>query len=774
MCNKIKANIDNIFMKRKTMFKHLTAPFMLIAFCLGLMVSCSEKEYPAEGGQSEEKETTYTFNLGIEEFPILPAQTELIVNGKKEESEVEVAKPATRTIEFTVAQRGNYPSVGLKEGGTIDVYLLLYPSETGYYGTKIFYSKNPVRLRVKNGKLYMAHRQVEFVGGKYTDLGTEKQLKFNGNMAFNNKDNWMLSAIYAPGGTFNNGELLFEGSMPKRFLNAGEKLTVGTDIKIPFVLGTVNGNTRSIGVALEMTSKVLRGQPGDNDPKNYMFSIKKDAQGKEITNYGFYPIGTLFCMRFKNDMKSIQVDPKLMGQAYWLGRNGGSIDANKRKYDYSIKKVFCRSTSNKGVFNLGKDLLFTPNGNTTQSFDVQNIDINVDGKESPWLYFWQYSQGGAEDNSLEITFNMFNKDLYMDKLARVYTLSASNLKNSQGKQYYKTVKLRNTLAITPLYTVGPTFTSHIDGNLTWGNSGQSNAKIDENGQRGVGRVYGFSELRENGGRFTNPFTIKDPDGRATPADKLKWVLPTEEVVFSVFPKQIKGLSNIIKGYTWKQTVDGSQLVTVDGENVTDRAVYYYDGVKDIHGLNQKDGNSLRIYYAIRYVGTKYVSAWRYIEKGRWNGDLSNPNDQAIASKYIIQSRALALDIGSHKTNGKYQFDYDKAKQYLEEHIIKNSFWSDDVKDGDKLNINSIDNLKPDVIKREFSLVGNWLLSGRNNTGSTFTFWLHPGEETRIIFAKLFQVSNQDRENMSIVTAKKQGNRSTLSMVLPFLMPGQGK
>lgn len=117
--------------------------------------------------------------------------------------------------------------------------------------------------------------------------------------------------------------------------------------------------------------------------------------------------------------------------------------------------------------------------------------------------------------------------------------------------------------------------------------------------------------------------------------------------------------------------------------------------------------------------------------------------------------------------------FDTAIEYKKV-IIKNSFWSDDVKDGDKLNINSIDKLKPDVIKREFSLVGNWLLSTRNNTGSTFTFWLHPEGETRIIFAPLFQVSNQDRENLVKITAKKQGYGSTLSMVLPFLMPGQGK
>lgn len=768
-------------MKKKTMFKHFTAPFMLIAFCLGLMVSCSEKEYPTEKQQPENKETTYTFNFDIDEVPILSAQTEVITDTKNEDSEVEVARPLTRSIKFTVPQSGNYPSVSLEEGSTIDVYLLLYPNTAVYYGTKIFYSKNTVRLRVRNGKLHMTRREVEFVGGKYTVSGRQRELKFNGDMAFSNKNNWMLSAIYAPGGTFNNGELSFEGSMPKRFLNAGEKLTVGTDIKMPFVLGTINGNTRSIGVALDMDwdrTKVAEyntGSPEAAKTENYTFKLKKGV------NYGFYPIGTLFCMRFKNDMKSIKVDPKLMGQAYWLGRNGGSVDANKRKYDYKVNNVFCRSTSVKGVFSLGRDLEFRPNGIVTQKFDIptnNNIDLNVDGRESPWLYFWQYSKNGAEDNALEITFNMYNKDLYIDKLARVYTLSASRLSNSQGKQYYKTVKLKNTLAITPLYTVGPTFTSKIDGELTWGNSGESNAKIDENGQRGVGRVYSFNELYQNNGRFTKPFTIKDPDGRTTPADKLKWVLPTEQVVFSVFPKKLDGLSSILHGNVRRQTTEGPQKVVVDGEVVDDNAIYYYDGVRDIYKKDQKDGNSLRIYYAIRYIGTKYVSAWRYIEKGWWNGPLSNPNHQAIASKYIIQSRALTLDVGARKwtdNNGNhYTYSKADAERYLTEHIIKNSFWSDEVGDGDVLNINSIDNLKPDVIKREFSLVGDWRLSSRKNTGSSFTFWLHPEENTFILNGRMFQVANHDRENLSVVKAQRQGTGSSLSMIIPFLMPGQGK
>ena len=765
-------------MKRKTMFKHLTAPFMLIAFCLGLMVSCSEKEYPSEEGQSEEKETTYTFNFDIDEVPILSAQTEVITDTKKEDSEVEAAKPLTRSIKFTVPQSGNYPSVSLEENSTIDVYLLLYSSDAGYYGTKIFYSKNPVRLRVRNGKLHMSHRQVEFVGGKYTVSGKERQLKFNGDMAFNNKNKWMLSAIYAPGGTFNNGELSFEGSMPKRFLNAGEKLTVGSDINIPFVLGTINGNTRSIGVALDMDwdrTKVAEyntGSPEAAKTENYTFRLKKGV------NYGFYPIGTLFCMRFKNDMANIWIDPRVLGDAYWLGRNG-KVDANKKKYDYKINRVFCRSTSVRGVFSLGKDLEFRPNGIVTQKFEIpanKNVDLNVDGRESPWLYFWQYSKNGAEDNALEITFDMYNKDLDMDKLARVYTLSASRLSNSQGKQYYKTVKLKNTLALTPLYTIGPTFTSRIDGDLTWGNSGESNAKVDEGNTRGVGRVYAYKELFVNN-RFTSPFKVKDANGRNVKANNLLWVLPNEKMVRGIFPAHIETLSDIRWAKTKKQTTEGHQYVTVDGENVSDKAIYYYDGVRDQYGQNQKDGNSLRVYYAIRYIGTKYVSAWRYIEKGRWNGNLNNPNDQPIASKFIIQSRSLTLDVGARKyDNGSsktYEYVKALAQDYLEQHVIKNSFWSDEVRDGETLNINSIDNLKPDVIKREFSLVGQWVLGPRANAGSAFTFWLYPTSQ-RIIDGRMFQVSNHDRDNLTILAAKATGRYNSQSMIIPFLMPGQGK
>lgn len=97
-----------------------------------------------------------------------------------------------------------------------------------------------------------------------------------------------------------------------------------------------------------------------------------------------------------------------------------------------------------------------------------------------------------------------------------------------------------------------------------------------------------------------------------------------------------------------------------------------------------------------------------------------------------------------------------------------------MKDGDKLTINSIDNLKPDVII-------TWVFSCRKlgvikqkQCGFIFHPQVASQGENFINNGKMFQASNHERENLSTVGAKKQGWGSSLSMVLPFLMSGQGQ
>ena len=56
-----------------------------------------------------------------------------------------------------------------------------------------------------------------------------------------------------------------------------------------------------------------------------------------------------------------------------------------------------------------------------------------------------------------------------------------------------------------------------------------------------------------------------------------------------------------------------------------------------------------------------------------------------------------------------------------------------------------------------------------NVGQCFNVWLYP-ESSSPIYTYIYQVSNHERENLQQVRTLKTKGRS---MVLPFLMPGQG-
>ena len=766
-------------MKKKELMRSIFCQVLFLIFTIGFITSCSEKEYDVVGSKDDNTES-FKINLSFDDIPVLSANPIQIANTRSGIDEEEEEHPVTRAIDFVAPSTGEYPSVTLKNGSTIDVYLLLYPKS--YYNNKLFYSKDPVSLTVKNGKLHFSLRQVEFV--------SNKGFKFSGDLAFHNKDSWMLSAVYAPGATLNNGKLSFEGTMPKRFVKANEKIEVGRDFNIPFVLGTVDPKTgvRNNGVPLEMSwdkkkfsEQTYYFMPEGNKSENYSFSVKKDA------HIGFYPIGTLFALRFKNDMKSIKGLDALLDNGYWVKDKG--FDKTKRYYDYYIKTVYCRSTSAKGEFDLGKSLDFHPNKITTQEFNIAEnaVPLDLDSNETPWLYLWQNSKGGADNNSLDITFEIHNKQLAIDYPAKAYLVHGTTLEN--GKIYHKTIKLKRPLTITPLYTLAPAFTSFIDAHLTWGKTDMKNSQTDNAlVSRGVGRPYSFGDLIENNNRFTKPFTVAEPNGHETDFSKLKWVLPSEKVIRGIFPAKIKYVSDILKISTvnsetgdWiectKACPDDQKSVTVDGLNLTDKAFYYSDGKRDVTGHKQHEKSSLRVYYGIRYIGTHYVSAWRYIEVGKWNGSL-NKAEEDLESKYVIQSRALPLMTGyrrwdSGHGNITYKYVEQDAKDYLKDVIAKNSFWSDDVRDNEQLSTYNVYYRKPDVIQREFPLVGIWVDEAQTKIGSCFAFWLYPTVLNKT-GARLFQVSNHDRENMHVGNFNGAGAQMKYAMVLPVLMPGQGK
>lgn len=743
--------------------------------------SCKQEDVAVQTATETNEPPSFTTNVSLQDIPVLAPEERTIVSTDAED-EAGDAGQGVRAFEYTVPAEGqNYPRLSFKEGDKIPVRILLYPNVNGYYGTKVFYSKNTVHLTVKNGMLSISEKKMELVGGAYTEGSDDKNLAFTGKLVNDNKDKWMMTAIYAPGATSAASLINFRGASPLRFLAAGTKLEVGKDINIPFVLGVKSKDGYKPGVPVKMLADVdktkLNKTELDN-PNNYSFEVKKTE------GMGFYPLGTLFALRFSNDMKNLADLKSKMDKKYW-NANNGNYEQVLSTYNYKVEKVTISSTTQEGTFDIGKSVSFTPSGLTRSSFVPQKeVTLSLDEAKTPWLYIWQYSSGGADNSALEITFNLYNKELGVHTLEKVYRAVGSKFKGSH--KYYKHLKISRELRLPPLALFAPTFVSFIDNDLTWGNPWGSNAKEgNDHTERGVGRPYLAKEFFENNKRMINPFTIKSSsssDQSDFDKDDTKWILPSEKEIKSIFPTSIKQLTVTDAGEPKRQIVGVNEDVVINGLPVQAKAYYYArENGKDITGKNQKDPASLRVYYALRYVGTQYVSAWRYIEWGRWNNNLNNSTDKPIASKFIIQSRSLPLSAGAtgNKKTGFASNDQ-KAFDLLEHTIGTNEFWSDRVKNSDQLTIHNVapavgmDDklLKPDVIQRIFPLVGTWYKGKRAYIGTAFNIWVAP-ENDKPSATRAYQVSNQDRPSLTMVNSLLMGS-SGKAMVLPVLYPARAK
>lgn len=761
---------------------------LLLALFVVAFAACRHDDLASKAG-ADADQPTFAMDIDLEDIPILPLEERTITSTDTEDGSRDESKPqSARAFEFTVPAEGggNYPKLSFREGDKLPVRLILYPQ--GYYGTKVFYSQNLVELTVKNNKISFKMKGLEFIGGN--------GLNFSGALAFNNQNKWRLTALYAPGSSEPSGSNIinFEGKSPAKFLNPGEKLVLGTDINIPFVLGVRKADgSHEPGVPVKMiydnhkVNPARHWDPEYNNPKNYRFEVKP------TDGAGFYPLGTLFAMRFSNDMKSVTLAKEMMDAKYWLGNNG-NYSETLRQYDFAITKVSIRSTSMKGRFDIGRSVAFTPNETTVSSFTLPQeggVSLNKEGAETPWLYFWQYSAGGKENSIMEVTFDLYNKALGVNTVERVYRTYGSSFKSSN--KYYKHLKLARELRLSPLVTLGAAFiafTPNETQGVQWADPWIKHSKTASATEPNLGGTYTKSGVNNN---FRVPFQVKDPRNPSAYLNgRTWWILPSTAAIRGIFPPPINGISNIRDGaptYVPKEySPRDNEPTVVDGLKIDDYAYYATYGVWDLYpgaGTQwQTKKESLRVYYGLRYVGTQYVSAWRYIELGPWNVPQGNVN-LPIDSKYIIQSRSLPLSAGAtwDSDHGYYVYDEAKSRDLLLNTIMKNSFWSDRVEDRyevvntsgqsqtvDPLNYENVRYLKPDVIERTFPLAGDWstFSGGRSKPGECFTFWISPGSGSA---THAYRVTNKEQKNLSAITV---GHGWASALILPILMPRQAQ
>lgn len=219
-----------------------------------------------------------------------------------------------------------------------------------------------------------AKGEISFIEGFAPDISKIKE-----------GENWRLHAIYAPNGAWDATNQSYKWSaqkVVKKLYGPNEKLAVGTDIDIPFVLGCRNhgGNGLQWYDGYPMTAQKLYR----NNTPYWSFGMKqlyenpngKTIEEKKPLNPRFKMLGSLMAIRLRNTMKD--QDPEDFNK---LDLNETLIKGLEYRpvYDFLIRGFYIESTQAvTSVAYSFKDLPMDLDDAKRQILSTLNISFSPD------------------------------------------------------------------------------------------------------------------------------------------------------------------------------------------------------------------------------------------------------------------------------------------------------------------------------------------------------------------------------------------------------------
>ena len=437
-------------------------------------------------------------------------------------------------------------------------------------------------------------------------------------------ENWRLHAIYTPNngtGTWDGANQVYKWSakkVVKKLYGAEQKLTIGTDIDIPFVLGcrTPEGNRLSWFDGYPMTAAKKLDK---KTKKNYWdFGIKQlyedpKTQTKPL-NPRFKMLGSLMAIDLKNNMRpqeskqDLDTDQTILDgltyrPTYDFQIRGFHIESTQAvtSVAYSFKNLpmdindaqrqNLLSVGTKGIASdavrwIGRSGLYvseTPQSTPTQEnptrieipFEQANYaDLNrqtTSGK----LYFWmtEVDTSGKKPNDnigygTAIWANLYNKTLQVP-MGSTFVYNAQQA-HKTGTAYSSTATLLEELRLNPLARMG---FDYLAGNPTSGQActfarstaTNSQRPNDQTGDPGAGQPYAYygsspvlSEF-ENKSFKVNYLRDKSAQGDGSNLEieygDLYWHVPDRFDLYSVFPYIPQTGISEFGGLTYKEGAD---------------------------------------------------------------------------------------------------------------------------------------------------------------------------------------------------------------------------
>lgn len=583
-------------------------------------------------------------------------------------------------------------------------------------------------------------------------------------------EEWYLHALYAPEGTWEptTKSWVYKPTHKVTKLFAlGDKLTIGTDIDIPFVLGS----NRQKGDPKDGWSEgyPLFAQMNPLAPNGWSFNykiLKKTNQTEVEAKPRFKMQGALYAFTLQNTQRSESYSSKDKDDAFIAKLS------NRPVYDYLIKAFFVESTvaTNEVRYKFdnlrrkipesyrhmpGYELLFA-NGRINQFGDGFGIkaepvtnptlekptrihfpisdgtnELNV-GQKSKVFYFWMSDIDATEianktkkGDGTSLSVNLYNKTYKMTTgMKNIYTFTKKE--HTSGAIYRTPVSINEEASFNPLARIAPGYISRNSSGVYYFSDAMSDVANNApnnldggNGNPGSGQLFNAKEIRTIGqnkqtanfSKVNNFSNLNGDNGLVTFSySDLKWIVPDKYDIYSVFPYNKDGqkVSDGVfrHGQADKLIIQTDEDVRLDGRRMTVTSYYYRE--KSTSAEAQKNNSDQDVVYAYRFVGTPYATVFRYTLSGAWYKTGARgqeaPTIPSTNSRFQIEARS----VGNKYKYNNAQLSEAEAKKLFKDEFIKSSFWE-----------------SKDVIRRRLFVNGEQVQNSHQYVGQRLDFWTRP-------------------------------------------------
>ena len=588
---------------------------------------------------------------------------------------------------------------------------------------------------------------------------------------------WYLHALYAPGGTWDAATATWKyqaSRVVKKLYGANEKLTIGTDIDIPFVLGhNVDPNNASTGWREGYTLVAARDSKSSSGWAFGMEQMYKNDKTSKA-NPRFKMQGSLYAFTLRNDMAKNESTAGLDGDDLTVSRL-----QYRPTYDYQLKGFYVESTQSTTAVSYAFNTLRMRIPEASRQMLIQALRLpanainmiahpykikatptTVPTREHPTrvfyklatpvdldrqttsgtFYFWMNE---VDENSTVSTNDLgygmsISADLYNKTISRevgMVNVYHTTKTHKSGAFYSTNVKLQEELRLNPMarmgydYLVGdPRRSNARFARSTAGNGADPNWNI---GDPGAGDLYaafrGTSPALQDfdGSTFLVAYTYDRSGSNAnapvieTQNSDLMWNVPDRYDVFSVFPYSVMDESKFLpKDYPGilynpeasRMGWNANEQVRLDGKRETVTSYYYRQ--KKVVYTDQVENISENVFYAFRFVGTPYATVFRYREIGKWHIP-SGPNHLYGVSKDKEPSRESRLVIESKSIGNHGSFknvNPAQAEEFLRDVVAKTEFWEE----------NSLQ--RGEILRRSLHVNGDKVGGEASGVGQRMHFW----------------------------------------------------